>query len=122
MPVAIVLTLALLAQLGSASSETPATTRLPISLSHIRQALAKPARLHITPPAEPPTYRVAIREHPFFTEKPHKWDFGSGGYAPRYHGQQVMPSFTPPLFTVDLLRVARSAVKAIEECAAQVCD
>jgi hypothetical protein len=112
-PVAIALTVALLAP-GASASDTPATTPLPVSMSHIRQALAKPARLHITvPPPEPPTFRVAIREHLFFTEKPYKWDFGSGGYPPRDPGRQIAPLSTPPLFIVDLLPLARSAVKAI---------
>jgi hypothetical protein len=123
MPVVIALTLALLAH-GVSASDTPATTPLPVSMSRIRQALAKPARLHLTvPPPEPPTFRVAIREHLFYTEKPYKWDFGNGGYPPRNLGRQVAPSSTPPLFTVDLLPLALSAVKAIKECATtEVCD
>jgi hypothetical protein len=102
MSIAIALALTLLAQGPSPSSEAPSPMRLPVSLTHIREALAKQTWLQITVPPEQPTYRLEIREHPFFKEKPYKWDFGGGGYAPRYPVQQGTPSSTPPLFTIRL--------------------
>ena len=99
-PVAIVLALALFAQVARTSSETPAPLHLPVSESHIRQALAQQTWLRITLPTEPPTYRVEIREHRFFIEEPYTWNFGSGRYAPRYSGPPLPPSSAPALFTV----------------------
>ena len=71
-----------------------------MSLRHIQAALAKPTWLRITVPSDPPTYRVEVREHPYYIEKPYHWNFGTGGYASRYAAPSVTPSFTPPLVTV----------------------
>jgi hypothetical protein len=51
--------------------------RRQVSLNRIRQALAAPSTLHITL-AEPPTFRVEARQHPFVFEKSVPWEVAGG--------------------------------------------
>jgi hypothetical protein len=74
------------------------------SLSRIRGALSKPAGLRVTVPE--PTFRVEVRAHPYFTEIPWTWDFGSGGTAPVV--PPTLGQSTPPLIAIDLLPIGRA--------------
>jgi hypothetical protein len=72
--VAQTLTVAIALQASSA----PPPSASDALLARIREALAKgPPRLRITTPE--PTYRVEIREHPYFRDLPMTWSFAGGG-------------------------------------------
>jgi hypothetical protein len=114
----IVLAQALLvAALATASQDAAVPLRTApdeTSLKRIRGALAKSAGLRVNTPV--PTFRIEVREHPFFTEHPTVWDFAGGGVptaAPRFGS-----SGTPPLVVIDLLPLVRAARKAYTQHAA----
>src|SRR2546423_6845379 len=110
------------------------------SLSRIRSALSRPAILRLDWPCDPPaaTFRLEVHAHPFFTERPWRWDFGGGGVAPA--APRSAPSLpgigTAPLVVVDVLPLIHVAWKAharhdavnevrraLEEfCSAHQCD
>jgi hypothetical protein len=84
------------------------------ALSRIRSALARPAGLRIEWPCQPPTFRVQVQAHPFFTERPWRWDFSGGGVPPTVSRSAPSIPFvgTPPLIAFDVLPLIRAARKA----------
>jgi hypothetical protein len=96
---------------------------LPVSLDRIRAGLQRAPTLRVsTPPPEPPTYRVEIVEHPFFTTMPFEWNFASeGGFASS--APSAMPGVPAPLGHVqggsDILPLFGKAKHALAERAAR---
>ncbi len=81
------------------------------SLRRIRAALAQPDHLRVETPE--PTFKTEIRQHPFFTDVPHTWDFSGGGTptaAPR-------PAYvgTPPAVKFEVLPLLREIRNAWAE-------
>jgi len=60
------------------AGEAPASDA---TLDRISARLSRPARIHFTTdqPLPEPTFRIEIRQHPYFTEVPFIWTFQGGG-------------------------------------------
>src|SRR5437870_3501176 len=88
---------------GDRTSAAPdGAARTDAALTRIRAALARPERLRISTrhrDLPEPTFRIEIRQHPYFTEVPFIWTFSGGGVpltAPgleRMGGSQLPRSF-----------------------------
>ena len=119
--------------LSAQATETAARVAIPDeTLRRIAAALAQPQSLRLTTPV--PTFRTEVRQHPWFTDVPHPWDFAGGGVATAV--PQAGRPATPALVAADalpLLRAARTAwaergareevSKAIESfCATHPCQ
>jgi hypothetical protein len=110
MPVtAVLFVLAISAQTAEAAGRTTVVTDE--TLRRIAAAVAAPAPVRITTPV--PTFRTEIRQHPWFTDVPHTWDFGGGG-SPTAAPQAGRPA-TPALVSVDVLPFLRAARTAWTE-------
>jgi hypothetical protein len=124
-------------QSTAAADEAP---RSDAALTRIRARLAKPERLHVSTERElpEPTFRIEIRQHPYFTEVPYIWTFAGGGVpltAPGLEhmgGSQLPQSFgggtdVLPLFTSLKRALDEHAAKAevqkaiLEFCATHLC-
>jgi hypothetical protein len=104
-----------LAAPSQSASDAAATSDLAVSLNRIRAALQKTPALRLALPE--PTFRVEVRQHPFFVDVPWTWEFAGGGVptlSPR-----PGPIGTPPLGQVDVLPLWRAARKARARRAAE---
>jgi hypothetical protein len=104
---------ALLFLLGAALSG--GSRRRQVSLNRIRQALAAPSTLHITL-AEPPTFRVEARQHPFVFEKSVPWEVAGGAPIPSPSPAGIG---SQALAQVDLPLLVRASHRALCNRAAQ---
>ena len=84
-------------------------------LARIRKALDRPAQLRITP--REPTFRVEVRQHPYFTDQPFVWTFDGGGVP--MAAPQFSATGTPPIVQVDALPLITRARKALAQRAAE---
>jgi len=104
-------------------------------MDRIRERVSRAPSLRIPTNRElpQPTFRIEIREHPYFTEVPFVWSFAGGGYpltAPgieRMGGSGLPKSFGGgtdilPLFTSLKRSIDRRAAKAeVEKAIAEFC-
>jgi hypothetical protein len=95
---------------------------LPVSVSHIRAALDRPAPLRLTVPAPKPTYRVQIREHLLYSPNllgpvEQLWSTTTGPPPPgglyAYEQRQRLGQLSQPLYLVDLLSIGGAIKNAI---------
>ncbi len=102
---------------GPAQAQAPASAAAQdeATLNRIRAALAREPSIHVTPPE--PTFRVTVREHPYYKEKPWTWDFDGGGVP--LSAPQMGPPGSPALVTVDVLPWIRRAIRSRERHAAE---
>lgn len=96
----------------------PPSPELPVSLDHIREALARPPGLRWTPPEVKPDFVVHISERERFEKMMPPWDFRSGPVPPGglYAWEQLQRSgvaMAQPLISVDLMAIAREIGGAI---------
>ena len=137
----VILTIALAAAAQNPAAAPDEAARTDAALTRIRAALARPERLRISTrhrDLPEPTFRIEIRQHPYFTEVPFIWTFSGGGVpltAPgleRMGGSQLPRSFgggtdVLPLFTslkraLDEHAAKADVQKALEEfCATHIC-
>ena len=119
---------ALLAIALAAAPQNPApsdeASHSDAALSRIRARLAKPERLHVSTERElpEPTFRVEIRQHPYFTEVPYIWTFAGGGVPLTAPGLEHMGgSMLPQSFGggTDVLPALAALKRALDEHAAK---
>jgi hypothetical protein len=102
----------------SAAAATPPSPELPVSLDHIREALARPPGLRWTPPEVKPDFVVHVSERERFEKMMPPWDFRSGPVPPGglYAWEQLQRSgvaMAQPLISVDLMAIAHEIGGAI---------
>ena len=95
------------------------------SLNRIRLRLSRPQRIHFTTdqPLPEPTFRIEIRQHPYFTELPFIWTFQGGGAPMTAPGLEHMGgSMLPQSFGkggTDILPLFTSLKRSLDEHAAR---
>ena len=121
------------------AGETPVPSDA--SLNRIRVRLSRPQRIHFSTdqPLPEPTFRIEIRQHPYFTELPFIWTFQGGGApitAPGLEhmggsmlpqsfgkgGTDILPLFTSLKRSLDEHGARTEVQKALAEfCATHLC-
>jgi len=106
------------------------------ALTRIRAQLARPQRLKIATNRElpEPTFRIEIRQHPYFTEVPFVWTFPGGGVpltapggaytggTPLVSSGNLLPLFGALKHAIDQHAATAEVQKAIAEfCATHIC-
>ena len=124
--------------LGAAQKPSPADEPAPAdaALTRIRAKLARPERLKIAPDRElpEPTFRIEIRQHPYFIEVPFVWTFSGGGVplrppdgaytggTPLVSSGNLLPLFGALKHAIDQHAAPAEVQKAIAEfCATHIC-
>ena len=110
---------------GGSQSAADAQAQPDPSLNRIRVRLSRPERLHFATNRElpEPTFRIEIRQHPYFTEVPFIWTFQGGGMPITAPGIERMGgSMLPKSFGTggtDILPLFVSLKHALDEHAAR---
>jgi len=112
--------------LGAAQNPAPAyePAQADAALLRIRAKLAKPERLKIAPDRDlpEPTFRIEIRQHPYFTEVPFIWTFSGGGVpftAPGLEHTGATPAAGSVGGGTDVLPLFLSLKRALDEHSAK---
>jgi hypothetical protein len=123
---------------GQAAGDTAAQPDS--SLSRIRARLSRPEKVHFATDRQlpEPTFRIEIRQHPYYTEVPFIWTFQGGGMpltAPGLEhmggsqlphsfgsGSEILPLFTSLKRSLDEHAARAEVQKALAEfCATHIC-
>jgi len=109
---------------GQSVSETPVQSDA--SLNRIRLRISRPQRIHFATdqPLPEPTFRIEIRQHPYFTEMPFIWTFQGGGSpmtAPglEHMGGSMLPQSFGNKGGTDILPLFTSLKRGLDEHAAR---
>jgi hypothetical protein len=109
----------------SAEEQVTAPVESDATLNRLAVRLSRPQRIHFTTdqPLPEPTFRIEIRQHPYFTDVPFIWTFQGGGAPLTAPGLEHMGgSMLPQSFGkggTDILPLFTSLKRGLDEHAAR---